>query len=54
MSRGIIFTRKDNFLQKMLTSAKLNLGTRSIVSESTYVCVLTYQISSFWHNPKEL
>ena len=43
------------FLQKNANISKIKgiLVLESILSKTTYVCVLTYQISSFWHNSNE-
>ena len=43
------------FLQKNADISKIKgiLVLESILSKTTYVCVLTYQISSFWHNSNE-
>ena len=48
LSKGTIFAKNAAFLQNVLRSAKLRvLVLKGIFSETTYVCVLTYQISSF-------
>ena len=48
LSKGIIFAKNANFLQKMLTSAKLRgLGTKKYIFWNSDVFVLAYQISSF-------
>ena len=43
------------FLQKNTDIGKIKgiLVLESILSKTTYVCVLTYQISSFWYNSNE-
>ena len=56
------FELRYYFCQKILFFLKKNANTskikrvlvlEGIVSKTTYVCVLTYQISIFWHNSNE-
>ena len=44
------------FLEKHadISKNKRVLVLKGIFSETTYVFVLTYQISSFWHSPNEI
>ena len=48
------FFKKNVDIFNMLTRCKIKraLVLKGIFSETTYVCVLTYQISSFQHNSK--
>ena len=48
MSKGTIFAKNTDFLQ-MNADRKIKraLVPKDIFSETAYVCVLTYQISSF-------
>ena len=50
LSNGTIFAKNTDFLQKMLTSAKIKriLVLKGIFSETTYGYIhSTYQVSSF-------
>ena len=53
LSKGTIFAKKNaDFWQKNagISRIKRILALKGIFSETTYVCVLTYQISGFYHN----
>ena len=49
LSKGTISTKNADFLQKNadISRIKSALVLKIILSETEYVCVLTYQISSF-------
>ena len=52
----VLFLPKNgDFLPKNTDISKIKriLALKSKLSKTTYVCVLTYQISSFWHNSNE-
>ena len=51
MSKGTIFAKNTDFLQKSWYQQNKNvLATERYIFETTYACVLTYQILSFWDN----
>ena len=54
-SRYYFCYKKQIFYKKNVDISKVNraLVLKGIFSETTYVCVLTYQISSFQHNSNE-
>ena len=50
------FSKKLGFLQSNIDISKIKIYLvvrKGILSETTYVCVLTCQIASFWHNSNE-
>ena len=55
-SKGTIFAENAHFFQKNagFSQIKRALVLKDIFSEAIYMCVLTYQISSFYHNPNKV
>ena len=49
LSKGIIFTKKADFLQKSndISNIKNALVRKGIFTETSNVCILTCQVSSF-------
>ena len=49
MIKSTIFAKNPDFLQKIADMSKIKglLVLKGIFSETTYMCVITYQVSSF-------
>ena len=56
LSKGTIFAKNADFYQKNANIRKIKrtLVLKGTFSKTTYVCVLTYIMSRFQHNSKEL